>query len=34
MDNVDEVILLVFDKPIKSKALVAVKSLFISLERI
>ncbi len=34
LENVEQVILLVFDKPIKSRAMVVVKSLLIGLERI
>jgi hypothetical protein len=34
LENVEQVILLVSNKPIKSKAMVAVKSLLTSLERI
>jgi hypothetical protein len=34
LENVEQVILLVFDKPIESKAMVVIKSLFIGFERI
>ncbi len=32
LENVEQVILLVFDKPIESRAMFAIKSLFIGLE--
>jgi hypothetical protein len=34
LENVEQVILLVFDKPIESRAMVTIKSLLTSLERI
>jgi hypothetical protein len=34
LENVEQMILLVFDKPIESKAMIAIKSLLTGLERI